>query len=329
MLPVIQACGPNDTGISLAGDWVADIVSENGDQMPDMMVLSPDHRYLYQSLETNENLLSPSLARMDLRTGRRDLLIHGMARADGLKMAPDGSLWLGEEWQDGLVWRIESPEKLPPGQRVDRQRLKSSHSSIQPVPAAGRFAHEGLAFSKDGRYLYLADEWKEGCLYRYELSSGALQVFHSKQGWLTIERPHAARVESEKLHGRMFLRIEDMERLPDGRILMSETGSAESPGKILVLKDGYPGAEVGVYLKHERLRHPDNLEWDNVHSWLWITDDSDPSILWIWDGRNLREVARHDSAEITGVESASDGSIYINLQHHRFAQDLTLRLRKK
>lgn len=329
MLLSVQACSPNDSGLSLANGWVAETVSENSDHYPDMLALSPDENHIFQSLETRENLLSPSLARLDLRSGKRDILIYGLARADGLKQAADGSLWLGEEREDGLIWRINSPESLPPGQRIDRHQLRSSHPDIRAILAAGRFAHEGMAFSKDGRYLYLADEWKEGCLFRFELATSKLQVLHKKKGWLLIKRPESARVEAERLHGQMFVRIEDMETLPDGRILMAETGDEKIPGKILTLKDDSTGPEIGVYLKNARLHHPDNLEWDNRRSKLWVTDDSNPSLLWTWDGEKLYEIARHDWAEITGVESTTDGSVFINLQHRKFGQDLTLRLQEK
>ena len=68
-------------------------------------------------------------------------------------------------------------------------------------------------------------------------------------------------------------------------------------------------------------------EWDTVRNWLWISDDDKPSHLWAWDGKALSEIARHGMAEITGVESAADGAIYINLQRRIGGPDLTLRLR--
>jgi len=321
---VSQGCDSQDTGISLADGWVAEIVTENGNHEPDMLVLSPDQHSLYQSCETRAGRRNPSLARIDIDSGRREILISGLGRADGLKLASDDSLWLGEERPDGLVWRILRPMTIAAEQRLVRDPLHVSHPDIQAVPEAGRFAHEGIAFSADDHFLYLADEWTEGCLYRFSIIDRRLEVLRNGDGWQRIKRPESARIEAKQLHGRQFNRIEDLERLPDGRILMAETGS----GRILALDESSGDPAVAVYLQDPILRHPDNLEWDGEHDWLWITDDSSPSILWAWDGKRLREVAHHESAEITGVESAADGSIYIDLQHRRFGPDLTLRLKK-
>ncbi len=319
---LLTACQSENGGLDLAEGWQAEILAECGDDRPDMLALSADNRFLYQSCESNASMLSPSLARISLATGRRDILLYGLHRADGLKFAPDGSLWLGEEATDGHIWRIQKPATLPPGQRADRLRLVSSSRQVHPLPALGRFAHEGISFSTDGRFAYLADEWKKGCIYRFSFGTKRLQVMRASGGWLDIPVPSAARTEAGKLHGHIFNRIEDMEQLPDGRILMAETGT----GHILALDDRGNLPQVSVYLKDARLGRPDNLEWDSSRGWLWITDDSDPSILWAWDGKRLHRIASHHDSEITGVESGPDGSIYIDLQDRMFRPDLTLRL---
>ncbi|MDX8388721.1 MAG: hypothetical protein R8M46_09370 [Ghiorsea sp.] len=312
----------NDSGLELSQGWKAEIITECGDDMPDMLLLSADKKSLYQSCETKENMLSPSLARIDLKTGKRDILIYGLGRADGMRFAPDGAIWLGEEQPDGLVWRIENPDALVQEQRADRHRLVSSSKFINAVVDAGRFSHEGLTFSADGQNLYLADEWKEGCLYKLNLSKRKLQVFHKDKGWLTIKNKDDARSEAERLHATWFNRLEDMELMSDGRVLISETGT----GKILVLDDRKKKPTVIKFLQHADIEHPDNLEWDEKRGWLWLSDDSVPSELWTWDGKNFQRIASHSSAEITGIESGPDGTIYFNLQHRRFAPDLTMRM---
>ena len=304
--------------------WQVSQLAECAEDQPDMLALSTNAQYLYQSCETSENLMSPSLARIDLKTGNRDILIYGLERADGLKLAPDGSLWLGEETEDGLIWRIRNPDALPAGQRVDRQRLLSSSQQIQPLMTAGRFSHEGMAFSADGGFAYLADEWEEGCVYRFALETQQLQVMHESKGWLNIPLPTNAREEAEKLHGQFFNRIEDMERLPDGRIVLAETET----GRILVLDDRGMKPTISIFLQHDDLKQPDNLKWDETRNWLWITDDSDHAILWAWDGKELQRLASHNSSEITGLETGPDGSIYINLKYRLFRPALTLRLYK-
>ena len=320
----LSGCQSENSGLELAPNWQVSPLAECADDQPDMLALSGNGQYLYQSCETSENLLSPSLARIDLASGKRDILLYGLERADGLKLAPDGSLWLGEEAEDGLIWRIQNPDAMEPGQRVDRQRLVSSSDQIKPLMTAGRFAHEGMAFSVDGRFAYLADEWEEGCVYRFILESQQLQVMHETRGWLNIPLPSNARIEAEKLHGRFFSRIEDMERHPDGRILMAETDA----GRILVLDDRGTKPTISTFLQHADLKQPDNLKWDASRSWLWITDDDDPAKLWAWDGKTLQRIASHSSSEITGLETDPDGSIYINLQYRWFNPALTLRLYK-
>jgi len=325
LLLLLPAC-QEETGIWLAEGWRAQVVAEYADELPDMQVLSADERFLYQTCEARSNQLSPSLARIDLKSGKREILLYGLDRADGLKLGPEGKLWIGEETGDGLVWQIEQPALLPAEQRVDRIRLASSDRRIRPLLAAGRMMHEGLAFSHDYKFLYLADEWAEGCLYRLHVLDGRLQVFNARKGWLDIPDPAKARIEAERLHGRLFERPEDMEGLPDGRILIAETGNGDNTGRIWALTDVGDQPELTVYLEDARIHHPDNLEWDARRGWLWISDDDDPSHLWAWDGNKLTEIARHDMAEITGVESSPGGDIYINVQHRIGGPDLTLRL---
>jgi len=315
----------DESGLVLAAGWQAEIITECGDEMPDMLLLSADGKSLYQSCENKSNMLAPSLARIDIATGQRDILIYGLGRADGMRFAADGSIWLGEEQKDGLIWRIEKPDMLQAGQRVDRFSLKSSSNQIHAIGEAGTFSHEGLTFSADEKFLYLADEWKEGCLYRFNIQTKALAVFHDKKGWLTIKKPQDARLEAERLHGRWYNRLEDMELMPDGRILITETGT----GKILVLDDSGEKPQVSLFLQHADIQHPDNLEWDKNRGWLWISDDSHDSELWAWDGTRFKRIALHTSGEITGIESGEDGTIYFNIQHRRFAADLTMRLFQK
>ncbi|MDQ7010387.1 MAG: hypothetical protein Q9M29_01065 [Mariprofundaceae bacterium] len=325
LLMLLGACD-HGHGLTTAPEWKAETIAEWNDARPDMLVLSGDKRFLFVSFETRQNQLAPSLGRINLHAGEQEILLYGLARADGLKMDQSGKLWIGEEVADGEIWTIHEPEMLPAGQRVDRNRHVASHQDIVAVPSAGRFSHEGLAFSNDGRYLYLADEWIEGCLYRFILKEQKLQVLHKSRGWLDIERAGEARLYAEKSHGRIFRRLEDMEPLPDGRILMAETGRDGEHGRILALDNRGDAPVVSLFLADTRLHHPDNLEWDEKRGWLWITDDDEPSVLWAWDGKELQRIAWHDHAEITGVESAADGAIYVNLQGRSFDPDLTVRL---
>jgi len=317
----LAACSLDAIGIDLAPGWKAQSLVAWRNMRPDMLALSPDGQWLYMSCETSAGLLVPSLAVIHLPSGRHNVLLNGLHRADGLKFAPDGSLWIGEEFDQGMIWRVTEPNTLQEEQRVDRSTLESSHPAIAPLAAAGVFSHEGIAFSRDGRFAYLADEWKEGCLYRYELLSRKLEVLHKEKGWLPITQPDDARINAERLHGRLFNRLEDLETLPDGRILMAETGT----GRVLALDDRGDQPLISLYLEDPSLHHPDNLAWDEQRQWLWITDDDKPSRLWVWDGRSLSQIAKHAHSEITGV-LVHQGKVYLNLQGSLTGPDITLQL---
>ena len=318
---LLAACKLDVIGMQLAPGWKVRSVAVWRNMRPDMLALSPDGKWLYLTCETQASLEEPSLAAVYLPNGHHVIMLNGLQRADGLKFAPDGSLWVGEEFDRGLIWRIAEVDRIPAEQHVDRTTMEISSTSIAPLASAGAMAHEGITFSKDGRYAYLADEWSKGCLYRHDLRDHRLEVLHETRGWLPVAQPDEARFIAQKLHAQPFNRVEDLETLPDGRILMAETGT----GRILMLDDRGTSPSISLYLKQADLKHPDNLAWDARRAWSWITDDDKPSRLWAWDGRRLIRIASHDHAEITGVLPDGD-TIYLNLQGNTSGPDLTLKL---
>jgi len=320
LILALTACDMNPIGLELAAGWQQRSVAVWRNSHPDMMALSPNGKWLYISCETDANLNAPSLVAINLETGRQHLLISGLMRSDALKFAPDGSLWIGEEFPEGLIWRVAEVDSLPAEQMVDRQKLMASHDAIEPFRAAGRFAHEGLTFSQDGRFAYLADEDKEGGIYRLTLANRSLSVLDEKLRWRHVNDPGEARAVASHLHAASFNRVEDMETLPDGRVLLAETGT----GRVLALSDDGIKAAIETLLLDERIAHPDNLAWDEKRRLLWITDDDKPSALWQWDGNRLHRIALHRKAEITGVLPIGD-DIYINLQNTK-GPELTVRL---
>jgi|UPI0003A0E941 sugar lactone lactonase YvrE len=292
-----------------------------------MLQLSPDARYLYLSFEngTKDASTRPSLGRINLATGEGDYLLYGLVAGDGLKTDPYGNVWLGEEVKNGQLWRIEQPDRLPTQQFAQRGTGQASHPHVVFVLAAGLMAHEGLAFSTTGQYLYLLDEWKRGSLYRLNMehvATAQLQVFHKQRGWLAMTQPTRVRAEAASLGASTFNRGEDMERLPDGRILFAETDT----GMIHVLDDRNGTPTVQPFLQNVNIQHPDNLEWDEHRQGLWITDDSTLSELWFWDGRSFERVVSDINGEITGVESHPDGRVWINLQGQHLGEDRTVLL---
>jgi len=184
LLTITTPCLANASGLVLSPGWKPQVIAECAEDMPDMLLLSQNKQYLYQSCETKAGKHNSSLARIHIATGKRDVLLRGLNRADGMRFAPDGSIWLGEEQSRGKVWRIQEPDKLP-AQHINGA-VRTDNKQVQPILSAGIFAHEGLAFSQDGKYLYLADEWGKGCLYRLTLATQQLHVFHEQKGWLHI-----------------------------------------------------------------------------------------------------------------------------------------------
>ncbi len=321
---MLAGCDLGGSGVELAPGWEARSLTVWRHAHPDMLAPAPDGKSVYVSCETAASMSAPSLAVLNPASGHATLLVSGLHRADALKFAPDGSLWIGEEFERGMIWRIAEPGRLPADQIVERSRLASSHPSIAPLPEAGVFAHEGLAFSNDGRHAYLGDEDEHGALYRLDLSRRSLSVL-TDSGWRAIPMPAEARAHARRLGARRFNRLEDFETLPDGRILMAETGT----GRILALDDRGAKPSVSVFLERKgQLKHPDNLAWDESRRWLWITDDDRPSRLWAWTGRELIGIARHSEAEITGVV-VHRGDVLINLQRAFGTPEITLRLRER
>jgi len=321
VLLLLAGCHMEPIGLKLAAGWQVRSLAVWSQARPDMLALSPSGKWLYVSCETDRGMSSLSLVAIRLKTGHQQVLIAGLKRADGLKFAPDSSLWIGEEFSRGLIWRVADVDRLPTDQRVDRGRLSSSHVAIAPFYSAGRFAHEGIAFSRDQRFAYLADEAVGGALYRLQLHNRRLALLDTQGQWRTVPDPMHAKEAATPLHAMRFNRIEDMEVLPDGRILMAETGT----GRILALDDLSGRAVIQTYLHDTRLPHPDNLAWDARRGWLWITDDSRPSVLWAWNNRRLIRIASHAHAEITGVLPV-DADVYLNLQGRSDGPELTVHL---
>jgi len=200
--------------------------------------------------------------------------------------------------------------------------IRDQHPAIAPLSRAGRFAHEGIAFARDGSYAYLADEHPRGALYRYRMRPPhLLQLLDGQLHWRTVPDPLDARAFARKVGAAQFNRMEDIEALDDGRLLIAET---DAP-RIIALTDKGEEATVATYLADRRIHHPDNLAWDAGRHWLWITDDDRPSRLWSWDGVHLRLIASHDHAEITGV-TPLDGDLLLNLQGRDDGPELTVRL---
>ena len=318
---LLAGCNMNPTGLQMSPGWDQRSVAVWRHLQPDMMALSPSGKWLYISCETFPDTNVPSLVAINMQSARENYLLSGLIRADALKFAPDGSLWMGEDIPNGLIWRIADIDKLPLEQMVDRPSMNTSNDSIAPFRVAGTFAHVGLSFSQDGHYAYMADAEKGGSIYRLELAGRNLSVLDASMRWRAISDASDARAEARRWHAASFGQLEDMETLPDGRIVMAENKT----GKVLVLTDHGSKASIETLLQDARITHPDNLAWDKKRHLLWITDDGEPSTLWAWDGHQARRIALHKKAKITGVLPIGD-NVFINLQARKSGPDLTMRL---
>ncbi|MFN8396439.1 MAG: DUF839 domain-containing protein [Bacteroidia bacterium] len=139
--------------------------------------------------------------------------------------------------------------------------------------AMGRFLHEGCLAMADSKTIYMADNQAPGALFKFvadtagNLRSGHLYAWREKadslgRHWVSI---HGGR--DTLMHARrhafaggasIFMRLEDMELLPDGSILLTESG-ADSTDLGLAIGLG------GQVLPHLSKYHLGNNLYDDRH----------------------------------------------------------------
>lgn len=108
--------------------------------------------------------------------------------------------------------------------------------------ALGRFSHEGALCMPDSQTIYLLDDFAPGIFFKFiaekkaDLSKGrlfALQLGPDGKSvqWLPLPAERDSLNEIRKVALRrgasFFIRLEDIEKLPDGRFILSETGKDE------------------------------------------------------------------------------------------------------
>jgi len=323
LLFVLSACQIDGTGLVTAPGWTYHSLGAWKQLMPNQMVLSPHGRWLYFGSEISEYSPLSGVAALNTSSGRTHMLVQGLRNVNGVRFAPDGSLWVAEGEDQGVIWRMSEPAHFPDEQRVNTLNHESTHPGFTPFRFAGRFAHKAIAFSQDRRFAYLADAKNGGSLYRLEMRTRELAVFHHKKGWLDVT-PEDAANSARKFEADSFVSITDIERMQDGSFLIAESGT----GHILKLDDHGDKPLLSLWLQNEALQHPGDLAWDESRQWLWITDESSPSILWAWDGRSLHEILRHRVSRISGVLAVA-GKVYVNLQRGPNNPSMTFILKEK
>jgi len=323
LLVLISACQINATGLVLAPGWSYHSLGAWKHLMPNHMAMGAKSRWLYFGSALSEHSAVAGVAALNVENGHTHVLVEGLRNVNGMAFAPDGSLWVAEGGDQGLIWRMAEPARFPDEQRVDTVSRESTHPGFASFRFAGRFAHKAIAFSANHRFAYLADAGLGGSLYRLDMHARKLAVFHHDKGWLPVV-PEDAVLAAHKLAADRFQSISDIERLPDGRLLLAESGS----GRILMLDDQSKKPMLTTWLKRDALRHPGDLAWDASRQWLWITDAATPSSLWAWDGHHLHQMVHHPVSTISGVLVA-DGTVYVNIQLGRNNPSMTFILQER
>ncbi|MDQ6981705.1 MAG: hypothetical protein Q9M08_01680 [Mariprofundus sp.] len=323
ILFVLAGCQVNGAGLVIAPGWIYHSLGAWKQLMPNQIVLSSDGRWLYFGSEVSEFSPLASVAALHTESGRTHLLVQGLRNVNGLRIAPDASLWIAEGSDQGGIWRMVQPDHFPDDQRVNPVTRESTHPGIAPFRFAGRFAHRAIAFSADQHFAYLADATTGGSLYRLDIRARQLSVLHREKGWLNVVPEDAVKM-GHTFGAASFASIADIERMQDGSFLLAESGS----GKILRFDDQGDKPQLETWLQREELRHPVDLAWDEARQWLWIADEAVPSTLWAWDGHNLYNMVRHLSSRISAVLAAGD-NIYVNLQRGRNNPSMTFVLRER
>ncbi|MDQ6970713.1 MAG: hypothetical protein Q9M16_09405 [Mariprofundus sp.] len=336
MLVLLLGCqgGRNMIGLVIAPGWTYHSLGAWKQMMPNKMALDAERGRLYFGSELSEYSNTASVAVLDVKTGRTQVLVEGLRNVLGLHFAPDKSLWVAEGEARGEIWRMLDPAHFPEGQRVIAQSGDSTYPGFAAFLLAGHFAHRAIAFSADQHKAYLADTRKGGCLYRFDFVTRSLAVWHAAKGWLTVEAEDTVTMALH-LGAQQFAAISDIERLPDGTLLLAESGA----GRILQLHDSVLDngtlhhearqPTLSTWLEKNALRQPVDMSWDASRGWLWITDDATPSTLWAWDGHSLYDVVHHPVARISGVLAAPDGKVYVNLQRSESTPSITFVLNEK
>lgn len=127
----------------------------------------------------------------------------------------------------------------------------------------GRFSHESCLFAKDNKTVYMTDDLAPGVWFKYvspaygDLQQGQLFAFRENGPgqagiWIPIPKDSVEKARAAALRrgATVYIRLEDVVELPDGRLLITETGHDSTdlrPAERL-------GGHVSAHL--ERFRKP-------------------------------------------------------------------------
>ncbi len=324
LLLLLTSCQIDGLQLQMSEGWTYRSLAAWKHADPSALTISADGHWLYVATDHSASSFAASLIAVNLQSGRQHVLLYGLNKVASLAQAGDGTLWLGEGFAEGLVWRITEPATLPEEQQVYRLRQTSDSPAVAPFTAAGVFHHSAIVFGRYQRFCYLADGQQGGGLYRLQLADHQLQVWGENGGWHIISHPDEAATEAGSRQARRFSAIRSMTRLDDGRILLAEGTS----GHILALRDGDKPV-LTEWLNKPAIHHPQSLAWDHQRQLLWISDQSgSASRLWAWDGRNLLDVAHHQAGSIDGLY-VYQGRVLANIRRSKGAPEAVIEIMEK
>ena len=231
---------------------------------------------------------------------------------------PWGS-WLScEETDSGQVW-----ECYPDGKKSAVMR-----------PALGVFNHEAVTVDTINHHLYLTEDKKDGCLYRFtadsffsedhaDLSSGLLEVAtrqkdSDKLAWADVPDPQASRQATRY-------------QVPSAMTFNGGEGIAYYDGKIIFTTKGdnrvwsyhTQSQQLGILYDASDFFTPLLTGVDNVtvskNGDIYVAEDGGDLQIVVIDGRGelypIAQLEGHDRSEITGIAFSPDGKrLYFSSQ---------------
>jgi len=131
MLFALSACLIDGTGLVVAPGWTYHSLGAWKNLTPNQIVLSPDGRWLYFGSETSEFTTAAGVVALHASNGRTHVLVQGLENVNGMRFAPDGSLWVAESGDQGEIWRMAEPGHFPDDQRVNALTRESTHPGFR------------------------------------------------------------------------------------------------------------------------------------------------------------------------------------------------------
>ena len=194
---------------------------------------------------------------------------------------------------------------------------KSLKENAVPIPQMGRFLHEACGVHEASGFVYMTEDQRDGCFYRYKptvkgkLHEGgelqALRVDGTKASWITLMKPDSdkddLRITAAKMGATSFVRGEGIAVHGDEIYFSCTSGGKAKLGQIFVYDHSAETCELLYESSSDQfLDHPDNLAF-NKYGDLIICEDAERScrILGLTPEMKFYEIAASNAGEWAGV----------------------------